>query len=247
MPKLSEIIRDRHSTRGSFDPNRPIAKPQLKRILEAARWAPTPNNMQNFEIVIVDNKEQLEAIGKIPAEMSEDFLRENYDQLSFSEGELRIKKKGQLASTFPEAWTSPEAWSPDSDATSQLTFLGSSVQETPLLLVVLYDGSKRAPGSKGDALGHMSLGCVLENMWLTSQSLGIECHVLTVFSDGPVERQVNNILHIPPHMKIAFACSLGYPAAPQPHYVRVRRDLEEFVHDNRFGRKDIVWTSSEKD
>jgi hypothetical protein len=48
-------------------------------------------------------------------------------------------------------------------------------------------------------------------------------------------------------MKIAFACSLGYQAAPQPHYVRVRRDLEEFVHDNRFGRKDIVWNSSEKD
>jgi nitroreductase len=247
MPKLSEIIRDRHSTRGSFDPNRPIAKPQLKRILEAARWAPTPNNMQNFEIVIVDNKEQLEAISKIPAEMSEAFLRENYEQLSFSEGELRIKKKGQLASTFLPAWTSPEAWSPESDATSQLTFLGSSVQETPLLLVVLYDGNKRAPGSKGDALGHMSLGCVLENMWLTSQSLGIEFHALTVFSDGPVERQVNKILFIPPHMKIAFACSLGYPAAPQPHYVRVRRDLEDFVHDNRFGRKDIVWTSSEKD
>jgi nitroreductase len=245
MAELSEIIRDRHSTRGSFDPNRPIAKPQLKLILDSARWAPTPNNMQNFEIIIVDNKDQLEAIGKIPAEMSEEFLRENYEQLSFSEGELRIKKKGILANTFPGAWTSPEAWSPDSDARSQLTFLGSSVQETLLLLVVVYDASKRAPGSEGDALGHMSLGCVLENMWLTSQSLGIEFHVLTVFSDGPVEKQVNSILHIPSQMKIAFACSLGYPAAPQPEYVRVRRDLEEFVHDNRFGRKDIVWTSSE--
>jgi nitroreductase len=246
MAKLSEIIRDRHSTRGSFDPNRPIARPQLKQILEAARWAPTPNNMQNFEIVIVDKSEQLEAIGKIPAEMSSEFLCENYDQLSFSEDELRIRKKGQLASTFPPAWTSPQAWSGDSDATSQLTFLGSSVQQTPLLLVVVYDGSKRAPGSKGDTLGQMSLGCVLENMWLTSESLGIEFHVLTVFSDGPVERQVKSILQIPPHMKVAFACSLGYPLAPQPHYVRVRRDLEDFVHDNRFDQKDIVWSSSKK-
>jgi nitroreductase len=247
MSTLAEIIRDRHSTRGAFDPNRAIAKPQLKRILEAARWAPTPNNMQNFEIIIVDNKEQIGDIGKIPAEMSEAYLRENYATLSFSEDELRIKKTGMLASTFPSAWTSPEAFSPDSDYTSQLSFLGSSVQETPLLLIVIYDASKRAPGSEEDALGHMSLGCVLENMWLTSQSLGIEFRVLTVFRDGPVERQVKNILQVPSRMKIAFACILGYPAAPQPNYLHVRRDLEEFVYDNRFGRKDIVWGSSEED
>jgi hypothetical protein len=61
--------------------------------------------MQNFEIVIVDDKTQLEALGKIPAEMSEEFLRENYAQLSFSEAELSIKKTGMLASSFPRAWT----------------------------------------------------------------------------------------------------------------------------------------------
>jgi hypothetical protein len=60
--------------------------------------------MQNFEFVIVDDKMQLEALGKIPAEMSEDFLRENYAQLSFSEAELSIEKTGMLASTFPRAW-----------------------------------------------------------------------------------------------------------------------------------------------
>jgi len=200
--------------------------------------------MQNFEIVIVDDKMQLEALGKIPAEMSEDFLRENYAQLSFSEAELSIKKTGMLASTFPRAWTNPEAWSPDSDATSQLTFLGVSVQETPLLLVVLYDGNKRAPGSEGDPLGHMGLGCVLENMWLISESLGIGFHVLTVFSNGPVEKQVKSVLHVAPHMKIAFACSLGHPLDPSASYVRVRRDLEDFVHHNQFGRKDIVWKTS---
>jgi nitroreductase len=241
MPRILEVVRDRHSARGSFDPGCPVTKPELKLILEAAQWAPTPSNMQNFEIVIVDDKMQLEALGKIPAEMSEDFLRENYAQLSFSEAELSIKKTGMLASSFPRAWTNPEAWSPDSDATSQLTFLGVSVQETPLLLVVLYDGNKRAPGSEGDPLGHMGLGCVLENMWLISESLGIGFRVLTVFSDGPVEKQVKSVLHVAPHMKIAFACSLGHPLDPSASYVRVRRELEDFVHHNQFGRKDIVW------
>jgi nitroreductase len=172
MPELLKIIRDRHSTRGPFDPNRSIPNSQLEVILEAAQWAPTANNMQNFEILLLDQKERLEAFAKISAEMSEIFLRENYEQLSFSEGELAIKKTGMLANTFPTAWTNPEAWSPDSDFTSQLTFLGRSVQETQLILVVLYDDRKRAPASEGDFLGHMSLGCVMENMWLMSESLG---------------------------------------------------------------------------
>jgi nitroreductase len=243
MPGILKLIQDRHSTRGSFDPNRPIARSQLKQILEAARWAPTPNNMQNFEIVVVDEKEQMEAIGKIPAEMTESFLRENYEQLAFSEEELLVKKWGMLASAFPAAWTNPEAWNPESDYRYQMTFLGRTVEETPMLLVVLYDGSKRAPGSERDVLGHMGLGCVLENMWLMSESLGIGFHVLTVFGDGPVEKQVKSVLKVPEPMKVAFACSLGYPATSQPHYPRVRRGIEDFVHHNKFGRKDIAWSS----
>lgn len=244
MSRLIKLIRERHTTREPFDATRPIGRTELKMILEAARWAPTPNNMQNFEIVLVDEQEPLEAIGKIPAEMSEHFLRENYAQLSFSDDELRIKKAGMLASVFPEAWTNPEAWNPESDYRSQLTFLGRSVQETSLLLVVLYDEGSHAPGEARDLSGHMGMGCVMENMWLMSESLGIGFHVLTVFGDGQVEKQVRKILHIPPHMKIAFACALGYPCASDTATPRVRRDIEDFVHHNRFGAKDIVWGTS---
>ena len=243
MTDILKTIRERHSTREPFDPGRPVKKQDLKLILEAARWAPTPNNMQNFEILLVDAKERLDAIAKIPAEMSEAFLRENYDQLSFSKEELQIKKTGMLAESFPPAWTTPEAWRPDSDYTSQLTFLGRSVGETQLLLIGLYDSRKRAPGSNGDFLGHMGLGCVMENMWLMSQSLGIGFHVLTVFSDGNVEKKVRGLLHIPQHMKIAFACALGYPTLASDSSTRVRRDLENFVHHNQFDHKDLLWGS----
>ena len=243
MADILKIIRERHSTREPFDPGRPVKKQDLKLILEAARWAPTPNNMQNFAILLVDEKDRLDAIAKIPAEMSEAFLRENYEQLSFSKEELQIKKTGMLAEMFPPAWINPEAWNPESDYTSQLTFLGRSVGETQLLLIVLYDCRRRAPGCEGDFLGHMSLGCVLENMWLMSQSLGLGFHVLTVFSDGQVEKKVRNILRIPQNMKIAFACALGYPAVASDTSLRVRRDLEDFVHHNQFDHKDLLWRS----
>jgi nitroreductase len=244
---LLDLIRKRHSSRGAFNPDRCVSEQELARILEAARWAPTPNNMQNFQIVVVDDPEKLAVIGKLPAEMSEAYLRENYALLSQSEAELRIKKKGTLASIYPRAWVDPEAWSPDSDYRSQLTYLERALLQPKVLLIVLYDSSVRAPGSDGDTLGLMGLGCVMENMWLVAESLGLGMHVLTVFSDSAVEIEIRRVLKIDTKMKLAFACSLGYSADPLAKGVRVRRDLEDFVHHNDFGHKDVLWSRALKE
>jgi nitroreductase len=234
MQDIIKVIQSRHSTRGAFDLTRSISRETQQLILEGAQWAPTPTNMQNFEVVVVDSKEQLDAIGRVPADMSEQFLRETYGLLSYSDAELREKKTGMLASSFPSAWTNPEAWNPESDYRSQLTFLGRAIGETPLLMFVVYDATKRAPGSEGDPVGLISLGCVLENMWLVCESLELGLHVLTVVSDGPVEHKLKDVLHVPANMKIAFACSIGYAADPLISYTRVRRDLNDFVHYNKF-------------
>ena len=68
----------------------------MEKILEAARWAPAAHNMQNFEIVVVDDKKSLAAISGIKRSPNLTFIRENYQQLSFSEDELRRKKVGIL-------------------------------------------------------------------------------------------------------------------------------------------------------
>jgi nitroreductase len=68
------------------------------------------------------------------------------------------------------------------------SFLGSALQQTPLLLIVIYDSTKRAPAS--DVLGMMSLGCVTENMWLMAESLGIGFHILSVFSAESIEEEL---------------------------------------------------------
>jgi nitroreductase len=89
--EIFKIIKDRHSSRTNFDPNRSITIENLNQILEAARWAPTPHNMQNFEIIVINDKSILEKIGNIEYTISDDFIKENYQQLSFSEEEL-LKK-----------------------------------------------------------------------------------------------------------------------------------------------------------
>ena len=117
--------------------------------------------------------------------------------------------------------------------------LKQRINGSPVLLIVVYDARKRAPASEGDVLGFISLGCVMENMWLMAQSMGISVHVLSVFAADAVEKEVKQILSIPEYMKVAFAFRMGHPVSKPTKHLRVRRDLETFTHHNRFGNKDL--------
>ena len=136
---------------------------------------------------------------------------------------------------FPPSWTDPARL--DEAVRGGPSPLQERIQGSPTLLIVIYDSPKRAPASKGDILGIMSLGSVMENMWLMTQSLGIGFHVLSVFGGTPVEKKVKKILNIPEYMKIAFAARVGYPRSALTNYLRVRRDIKDFTHHNRFGNK----------
>jgi nitroreductase len=234
MIDVLESIQQRHSARVPFDPNHRVPQEALRQILEAARWAPTAHNMQNFEILLIDNKKILEKIGNIKSRVSAMFIRENYLQLSFSEEELLQKRVGILGTNFPPEWRDP-AKIEKAVRESVPRPLRERISGSPMLLIVVYDSRKRAPASEGDVLGFISLGCVMENMWLMARSLGISVHILSVFSGDAVEKEVKRILHIPEYMKIAFAVRLGYPISKPTQHLRVRRDIETFVHHNQFG------------
>lgn len=234
MSKADEILKllkERQSTRVPYDPDRPILKNDLKMILEAGSWAPTAHNMQNYEIVVVDDKKVLDKIGAIKSGMSLTFLRENYEQLSFSKEELMKKKTGILGTMFPPEWRDPSKM----EDVVKKTTPGPIIQRIngcPTLLVILYDSRKRAPASEGDVLGFMSLGCVMQNMWLMAHSLGLGYQILSALSADPVAEEIKKILKIPDYMNIAYTVRIGYPKSEPNNYIRVRRDYEDFVHMN---------------
>jgi nitroreductase len=238
MADMLETIQQRRSMRVPFNSNRQVPEESVRQILEAARWAPTAHNMQNFEILVVDDKKVLEQIGKIKSRVSEAFIRENYQQLSFSEKELLQKKVGILGTNFPPDWRDP-AKIEKAVRESVPRPLNERINGSPFLLIVIYDSRKRAPASEGDVLGFISLGCVMENMWLMAQSLGISLHILSVFSEDTVEKEVKRILHVPEYMKVAFAARLGYPISKPAKHLRVRRDIGMFAHHNQFGNNDL--------
>jgi nitroreductase len=237
MNDVQIIIQERQSARVPFDTDRKVSKRDLTEILDAGRWAPTAHNMQNFSIIVVDDKELLDVVGNVKSQISEEFLRENYEQLSFSKEELMEKKTGILGAMFPPAWVDPSKMAEVASKNEPMP-LTQSIRGSPCLLIVVYDPQKRAPASEGDVLGFISLGCVMENMWLAAQSLGVSMQILSSFAAPPVEKQVKQILGIPEQLKIAYNCRLGYPTE-STKYLRVRRDITDFVHYNKFGNKGI--------
>jgi nitroreductase len=234
MSEILKIIQERQSARVPYDPNKPVPKESLMQILEAARWTPTAHNMQNFDIIVVDDKAVLEKIGNIKSRISEEFLRENYAQLSFSKEELIKKKTGILGSMFPPDWSDPAKISEAVKKAGPMP-LTQSIRGAPTLLIVTYDSTKRAPASANDVLGFISLGCLMENMWLMAQALGLSLQIISSFSAPPVEAEIKNLLGIPESMKIAFTCRLGYPSGSSK-YFRIRRDVEDFIHHNGFSK-----------
>lgn len=236
MSQILKLIQERHSSRGPFDSRRPVPAETLGLILEAGRWAPTAHNMQNFDILAVDAPGLLDRIGNIETRVSEQFLRENYQQLSFSEEELLAKRVGLLGAMFPPSWRTPAEFG---RTARESAFLHHTMQGAPVILIVLHDARRRAPASDGDVLGQISLGCVMENMWLMAQSLGVGFQIMSVFSGLGVESQVKAMLGIPERMNIAFAIRLGYPASLAVTSPRVRRDVDAFTHHNQFGKKGL--------
>ncbi len=194
MDNLLKLIQERHSTRALFDPQKQVPESEVKKIIEAGRWAPTAHNMQNFEIIVIDDKKVLEKVGNITTYPSPDFIRENYEQLSMSEEELLQKKVGILGLQFPPAWRDKAKLEAAMNDKTPGT-LSETIKGSPTILVVVYDTRKRAPASEGDMLGTLSLGCLMENMWLMAQQLVIGFQIMSVFSGTGTEGYKENFEH----------------------------------------------------
>lgn len=216
-----------------FDPSWHVTPPELERLVEAARWAPTAHNMQNFELVVVDDVAVLADLGAIRSPVSPAFIVENYRQLSSSPEELARRQTGLLATMFPVSWRTGD---PAQAQSSESRLLGDVIAGAPMVMIVLFDERQRAPASEHDRLGMLSLGCVLENVWLTAHALHLDLQVVSSFSGDPVEDEVKRVLAVPAPWRIAYGLRLGHAVAHAAQAPRIRRDPQRFVHRNRFAK-----------
>ena len=240
MSNFLDLAKSRQSQRGLFDPNHSVPHGHIHKIMEAASWAPTAHNMQNYEIVLVNDRDIIDEVAEVRIPPSITFVRENYQQLSFSKEELIRKKTGILGDQFPPLWRRPGVTQEELDQHEENDLMAIQLKSTPLLGVVLYDPARRAPASEGDFLGIISLGCVMENMWLMASELGVAMHIVSSLSNGAYASKLKELLFIPEYLKIAWCFRLGYETKGSVvghNYTRVRREVADFVYQNKYGNQ----------
>ena len=228
--RIVSVIESRHSSRAAFDPAWRVSEDELARILHAARWAPTAHNMQNFRLVAIDDPLILAELGGISSPVSPQFIVENYAQLAWSLDELEDRGTGILGTTFPPTWWTADLEQAPHDAARKL---GEAIAGAPLVIVLLYDSSKRAPASDHDQLGMISLGCVMENMWLVAQAEHLDVQIASAFAAEGAEHEVRRVLGVPAPWRVAFAMRFGHALAKLPPH-RVRRHMDAVVSRNHF-------------
>ncbi len=82
--------------------------------------------------------------------------------------------------------------------------------------MVLYDPRKKAPALTEDIYGFIGLGCLMENIWLSSQALGISMQILSLSAMLSVENELKQLLGIPDPLKIIYTIRLGYQTTEFP-------------------------------
>jgi nitroreductase len=239
--------------RGKLDA-RKLEEGHLRRILEAALWAPSGHNSQPWEFVIVDDPELIQRIAEITTELFDAFLANSphlmrwvsnfHRWLRWSREELESHGDGIYFQRQPRSvWEELDGLKEEAAIRDRLIALFGSrgqasklIGTAPCLVFTLLDTEREIPDYSNDMLALTSAGAAMQNLRLAAFELGIAVHEQSVLYDLPETREaLGQLLEIPGRCKIVGGMRLGYRAkAAKSSFTHVRRPVADVMHRNRY-------------
>lgn len=241
---LFDAITKRRSHRGQFQ-DKPIAPEDLDRLLEAARWAPSPYNVQPWEFLIISKSEGKAALADLTeasvAEQFKDarFLDDNSRWMRLTDDEWEKRRDGVVLADHvnlpPILSKDPNKLDPLLKNAKHLSILGhlgagqvpakeisDLVRTSPLLILVLMNSERRPPGEGASRWMWLGMGAMIQNLLLVATSLQIG----TQFVSAPLERQsdrerIHEIFNLPNPIEIISLLRLGYVDSVEGRSVRL--------------------------
>lgn len=247
-----DAITQRRSHRGTFQ-ERVIEAEDLKKLIEAARWTPSPFNVQPWQLVFIQEAEGKSALADLTEraviEQFKDakFLDDNSRWMRLTEAEWQARGDGVL---LTEHVTLPK---PLQDAPEKLlqgllknaksfTILGhlgagkipakeiaGQVREAPMLMLITMNCKRFPPGDGGTRWMWLSMGMLIQNVLLAATELDIGVQ----FVSAPLERsadreRIRQLFNIPAFHEVITLLRLGYVEKETGDSVRLA--TSEFVH-----------------
>ena len=195
----------------------PIPNDVLKRILQAAAWAPSGGNVQPWRIVAVRDTQLRQQIGELYKPQWEKYGAESRRGLERLEGEARAKRERMLAAA---------------------DYLGENMGTAPVLLVVCFNPDimaiTDADLGRPSVVGGGSVYPAVENLMLACVSEGVGCTLTTLLCYE--ENAMKTLLEIPDDWHTCGVVAIGYPRS-KGHGPISRRPPEKLVFEDKFGER----------
>ncbi len=212
---LMSVIKQRRTMR-HFN-TEPVSEENILNVLEAARWAPSGNNSQPWEFVVVRENNKLSQCieilleqNRILREKSLNFRYANKDYLRRVTTLIFVCGDPRFKQSYPQSNASEE-------------------------LAKMYKDNS-------EAIYFQSITAAICNMLLAVTSLGMVTVWITGTHESIIENQLRAALNIPETLDIICCIPLGYSPDKRPSS-RTPRPLENIVHFDTFDKK--KWRTDE--
>jgi nitroreductase len=236
---FKDLVKYRRSSRWLYS-RKQIPDEDLKYILEAARYAPTPHNSQPFEIIVVKDKKIIKKLSKIGFKLDKKAVDGHFFWTRFTKEEHELKKDGVQVDVLPkfvlELRNNPSLINDDNYWKNAMDLYSYLVQNSAVLLYIVYNKKLKGVGPLHHLWGILSIGAVMQNIWLAANDIGISVQLISGQLMNPDSvKKMSEILEIPSGYKLMLIFRLGYEGGNFGKYgTKIRKELKDFVHIDRF-------------
>ncbi len=197
----------------------PIPDAAMRRVLEAATWAPTGGNVQPWRIVLVKDRARKNRLGALYSERWSLFSKRYRSAM----GSMTEDARKRLERTIKAG-----------------DYLAAHFGETPAIAIFCFNPNQMAITDselgRPSVVGGASVYTAVENLLLACRAEGLGCVLTTLLCE--CEPEVRELLSIPEPWGTAAAIPIGCPVG-KGHGPLVRRSVEELVFLDSFGARFI--------
>jgi nitroreductase len=255
--EFMEAVLKRRTYREHFV-DQPISQEDIGYIIESARWAPSPFNIQHWEILIVTQQKSKDLLANLvldsmSAQMADArFLHDVSLWMSLSQEEWQKRQEGVMIDDHldvPDFVKDKTKLKPLLKNAKNFSFLGKLglgkigakkfvelIRQAPLIIIILMNKQKRSPGENRATWELLGMGAFIEHVLLSATALNIGTH----FINSPLETKKDRdrlraIFSIPDHYEPVCLVRAGYINDSPKESVRL--EPTKFVHYESFGEK----------
>lgn len=195
----------------------PIPDDVLRRVLQAATWAPSGGNRQPWRIIVVRSPETKHVFGKLYKDAWSQYSAPLRAAMSGLPEHARAKADKNLAAS---------------------DYMAEHLHEVPIMLVYCFDprllAITDAKLSRPSVVGGASIYPAVQNTLLACRAEGLGCVITTMLCQ--FEPQLRPLLGLPEPWAFACFVPIGYPVGRGHGAPVSRQPVDQMAFGERFGQ-----------